>query len=140
MAGMSRAAHDRPTAGDWGNVHATGRDRPRLRGADSAPHRAPRRMGRATRSRQGNPMDAFLSTLLDLSVIVFAVTSMLSVGFGSTFRRILGPLRDPGKVTRAIVANFVLVPALAYLTVQLVPLEPARAIALFLVAAAAGAP
>lgn len=85
-------------------------------------------------------MNAFLPTLPDLSVIVFAVTSMLSVGFGNTFRRILGPLRDPSKVARAVVANFVLVPALAYLTVRFIPLEPPRAVALFLIATAAGAP
>lgn len=85
-------------------------------------------------------MTVYLAILLEMSVIVFAVTSMLSVGFGHTVRQILGPLRDARKVARAFVANFVLVPLLAYIVIQVIPLEPPRAIGLFLTAAAAGAP
>jgi BASS family bile acid:Na+ symporter len=85
-------------------------------------------------------MTAALSTLLDLSVIVFAVASMLSVGLGQTVRQILGPLRNVGAVVRAVIANFVLVPLLALLVLRVIPVEPPLAIGLFLVAAAAGAP
>src|SRR5690606_3534728 len=90
--------------------------------------------------RFGGRMTVYLAILLEMSVIVFAVTSMLSVGFGHTVRQILGPLRDARKVARAFVANFVLVPLLAYIVIQVIPLEPPRAIGLFLTAAAAGAP
>jgi BASS family bile acid:Na+ symporter len=65
---------------------------------------------------------------------------MVSVGFGHTLQSILGPLRNVRNVVRAIVANFVLVPLLAYIVVQLIPLELPRAIGLFLIATAAGAP
>lgn len=85
-------------------------------------------------------MTAVLATLLELSVLIFAVTSMLSVGLSYTVREIIDPLRDARRVIRAIVANFVLVPLLAYLVLQLIPLEVPRAIGLFLVATAAGAP
>src|SRR5690606_30585684 len=71
---------------------------------------------------------------------VFAVTSMLSVGFGNTLQRILGPLRNVRGVVRAVVANFVLVPVLAFVVLQVIPLELPRAIGLFLIASAAGAP
>lgn len=85
-------------------------------------------------------MEQVLASVLDIAVLVFAVSSMLSVGFGNTLTKILGPLRDAGKVVRAVVANFVLVPALAWLVVQFIPLEVPRAIGFFLIAAAAGAP
>lgn len=85
-------------------------------------------------------MDQVLATLLNLSVVVFAVSSMLSVGFGNTLRRLIAPLRDARRVARAVLANFVLVPLLAYVVLQLIPLELTRAIGFFLVATAAGAP
>lgn len=85
-------------------------------------------------------MTEFLSSLLDLSVLVFAVASMLSVGFRYTARQILGPLRNARAVFRTLVANFVLVPLWALAVLRMFPLEEPLAIGLFLVAAAAGAP
>ena len=80
------------------------------------------------------------SRLLDASVVVFAATSMLSVGFGHTVREIFGPLRNLRGVIRALLANFVLVPILAFLVVRLLPLSEPHEIGIFLIAAAAGAP
>ena len=85
-------------------------------------------------------MDQVPTRLLDAAVVVFAVSSMLSVGFGNTLGRLLEPLTDAWRVTRAVLANFVLVPLLAYIVIQVIPLELPRAIGLFLVASAAGAP
>lgn len=85
-------------------------------------------------------MAEVLATLLNLSVIAFAVTSMLSVGFAYTLGEILGPLRDVGGVLRVLLANFVLVPLLAYLVLQVSPLDRPYAVGLMLVATAAGAP
>ena len=85
-------------------------------------------------------MTAFLPWLLNASVVVFAITSMLSVGFGHTVREVLGPLRNVGAVVRALLANFVLVPLLAIAVLRLLPLEEPHAIGLFLIATAAGAP
>lgn len=85
-------------------------------------------------------MSGFFSILLNVSTIVFAVSSMFSVGLANTLKRILGPLRDVGAVTRAVVANFVLVPLLAYLVVQLIPLAGPHAVGLFVIGTAAGAP
>ncbi len=81
-----------------------------------------------------------LAGVLNIAVLVFAVSSMLGVGFGHDWREILGPLRQWRKVLRALAINFVLVPLLAYLVLQLVPMERPLAVGLFLVAAAAGAP
>jgi BASS family bile acid:Na+ symporter len=81
-----------------------------------------------------------LSTLTNLAVLVFSATSMLSVGFSYTLREIVEPLREPRVALLAFVANFVLVPLLAYVVTRLLSLEPAFAVGLLLVATAAGAP
>lgn len=81
-----------------------------------------------------------LASVLNIAVLVFAVTSMLGVGFAHDWRDIVGPLRELRKVLRTLVINFVLVPLLAYLVLQVVPLERPLGIGLFLVGAAAGAP
>jgi BASS family bile acid:Na+ symporter len=84
--------------------------------------------------------DGVLSTVLNLSTLVFAVTSMLSVGFSYTLREIIEPLRDVRGVLVALLANFFLVPLLAYAVTRLLTLEPAMEIGLILVSTAAGAP
>ncbi len=85
-------------------------------------------------------MTELLSSLLSPATQVFAVASMLSVGFGYTVQQILGPLRDTRSVIRALVANFVLVPLLAVVVVQLVSLDQPLEVGLILIATAAGAP
>lgn len=85
-------------------------------------------------------MTEMFAWLLNPSVIVFAAASMLSVGLGQTVGALLGPLRNVGAVLRALIANFVLVPALAVMVLRLLPLPEPHAIGIFLIATAAGAP
>lgn len=85
-------------------------------------------------------MTETVAWLLDISVVVFAVASMLSVGFGNTVGEVLGPLRNVRGVLRALVANFVMVPVLAYVVLQVLPLPEPHAVGIFLIATAAGAP
>ena len=85
-------------------------------------------------------MANFLSSLLDIATLVFAVSSMLSVGFSYTVRELIEPLRNARLVIGALVANFVLVPLLAYAITGFLSLGEGREIGLLLVAAAAGAP
>jgi BASS family bile acid:Na+ symporter len=85
-------------------------------------------------------MSDFLPALLRLAVLVFAVSSMLSVGCGYTLGEILRPLRKPSAVVRTLIANFILVPLLALAVIRLLPMLEPIAIGLFLVATAAGAP
>ena len=85
-------------------------------------------------------MNELLSILIAISVPVFAVTSMLTVGFRYTVHEVVKPLRDiPGVIT-ALVANFVLVPLLALGILQVLRLGRPFAIGLIIVATAAGAP
>jgi BASS family bile acid:Na+ symporter len=81
-----------------------------------------------------------IQVLADLSTLVFVVSSMLSLGLSLTLRQILNPLRNPGFVVRVLLANFVLVPLVAYLLKTVMPLDPSLAIGLILLSTAAGAP
>lgn len=85
-------------------------------------------------------MSAYLSALLRGSVLVFAVSSMFSVGCGYTLGEILQPLRKPIAVARTLITNFILVPLLALTVLRLLPMPEPIAVGLFLVATAAGAP
>lgn len=75
-----------------------------------------------------------------ISVLLFPIASMLAVGLSFTFRQILGPLRYPDSVFRALVANFILVPLLALGISRLLALDPSLAAGMALVGSAAGAP
>jgi BASS family bile acid:Na+ symporter len=75
-----------------------------------------------------------------LSVIVFAIASMLSAGLSFRVRDIIAPFRNPLRVLRAVVANFVLVPLLAAGIARALALDTAETIGLILLGSAAGAP
>ncbi|MGZ4904396.1 MAG: bile acid:sodium symporter family protein [Halobacteriota archaeon] len=83
---------------------------------------------------------AVLEDLANLSVLIFVITNMLAMGLGLTVVQILQPLRNLRLVGKALIANFVLVPLVAYVLVALIPLEQGLAIGLILVGTAAGAP
>jgi bile acid:Na+ symporter, BASS family len=85
-------------------------------------------------------MVAFLQAPLSIAVVVFSVCTMLAVGLGHTLRDVFGPMLDARAVIRALIANFVLVPLLAYGVAQVVPLTPSDVNGLMLIATAAGAP
>jgi BASS family bile acid:Na+ symporter len=84
-------------------------------------------------------MTEFFSSLLNIATLVFAVSSMLSVGFSYTLRQIISPLRNARLVISTLVANFVLVPLLAYGITSVLSIGQGREIGLILVASAAGA-
>ena len=81
-----------------------------------------------------------LSGVANVAVLVFAVTSMLSVGLAHSVKQVLGPLRDLWALARALLANFVLVPLLALGIVRLWPFDRPLEAGLILVAMSAGAP
>ena len=85
-------------------------------------------------------MSEILNVLMQLSVLVFVITSMLSMGLNLTMGQIIEPLRSIRVVILALVANFILVPLLAYVILLIIPLEQGLAIGLMIMATAAGAP
>jgi bile acid:Na+ symporter, BASS family len=85
-------------------------------------------------------MSELLTRVSDLSVQIFAIASMAAVGLRYTLREILAPLRRFWAVVLALAGNFVAVPMLAFVILQVIELDQAYAIGLVLVASAAGAP
>jgi predicted Na+-dependent transporter len=81
-----------------------------------------------------------LSTLVNLAVVVFAVSSMLSVGLAYSFRQVVSPLRNAHAVIRALIANFILVPIFVFAVLAILPLDEPLKVGLLLIACAAGAP
>lgn len=85
-------------------------------------------------------MAEFLNALSNLFTLLFVVTSMLSMGLALTIPQILAPLRNARLIVLALVANFVIVPAVAFLLSRVIPLHQDLQIGLILFGSAAGAP
>jgi predicted Na+-dependent transporter len=85
-------------------------------------------------------MTEVLETLALLSVLVFVIGSMMSMGLSLTMKQIVEPLKNARLVILALVANFILVPILAYLITLVLPLDEPLRIGLILLSTAAGAP
>ena len=85
-------------------------------------------------------MTEVMETLAVLSVLVFVIGSMMSLGLSLKMRQIIEPLRNVRLVILALVANFILVPIIAYVITLIFPLDEAVRIGLILLATAAGAP
>jgi predicted Na+-dependent transporter len=85
-------------------------------------------------------LEAFLSTIAALSGLLFVVASMLAMGLSLTMAQITGPLKNVRLVVLALLANFVLVPALAFLITRVIPLDPALQTGLIILSTVAGAP
>jgi BASS family bile acid:Na+ symporter len=85
-------------------------------------------------------MSDVLAVFSQIATLVFAVASMLTVGLSYTIAQILAPLRDGRAVLRTLLANFVLVPLLAYVIVRVLALPLDASMGLLLLATAAGSP
>ena len=66
--------------------------------------------------------------------MLFVVSSMLAMGLSLTMAQILQPLKNVRLVILALLANFVLVPLLAYLIILIIPLEQSLRIGLVVLA------
>lgn len=85
-------------------------------------------------------MTEIMETLAILSLLVFVIGSMASMGLSLKIKQIIAPLRDLKLVALALVVNFVLVPLVAYLITLALPLDEPLRIGLILLSTAAGAP
>lgn len=85
-------------------------------------------------------MQATIQVLADLNILVFVVSTMLSMGLSLTLKQILEPLSKPDFVGLLLLANFVLVPLVAYLPTRVISLDPSLEIGLILLATPASAP
>lgn len=85
-------------------------------------------------------MNVTFETLATLSVLLFVVSSMVSMGLGLTLTEIRVPLSDRRLVGTALLANFVLAPAVALGITAVLPLRQDIVFGLILLSTSAGAP
>lgn len=81
-----------------------------------------------------------LSVILQVSLLVFVVSSMLAMGLSLTVTQIIEPLRSVRLVFTALAVNFVAVPLIGWGIAELLSLDEGLAIGLTIMAVAAGAP
>jgi predicted Na+-dependent transporter len=85
-------------------------------------------------------MIEYLHSVGKVTVLTYVVSSMLVMGMSQRLGDVVAPLRHPLMVVVALTVNFVAAPLVAFLLSRLIPLQPAHAIGLLLLASAAGSP
>jgi predicted Na+-dependent transporter len=80
-----------------------------------------------------------LTIIAQVSGLLGIVGSMLAMGLGLTLSQIIQPLKNARLVVLALLANFVLVPLLAYGISLIFPLDDSLKIGLLVLANSAGA-
>ena len=81
-----------------------------------------------------------LQWLVKGSLVVFVVSSMLSIGLAVQTAQLVAPLRSPTWILRALLANFVLAPVVALSIGAVLTIDPGYELGLLLLGFAAGAP
>jgi predicted Na+-dependent transporter len=84
--------------------------------------------------------ESFFSSVAALSGLLFVVASMLGTGLSLSVSQIVRPLKNIPLVILALVANFVLVPLLAWGITSLITLDEPLKIGLIVLSTVAGAP
>ena len=85
-------------------------------------------------------LNDFLSAIAGIFGLLFVVTSMLAMSLSLSFEQMTQPLKNARLVILALLANFVLVPLLAFAITKVIPLEESLQIGVILLGTAAGAP
>lgn len=80
-----------------------------------------------------------LAGVTNLLVILFVITTMLSIGLGLTMAQILATAGRFNLMGRALLVNLVLIPALAFVLVRAFPTNPQLGLGVLLMAMAPGA-
>jgi BASS family bile acid:Na+ symporter len=85
-------------------------------------------------------LQELITLLAQVAGLLFIVSSMLAMGMSLTIQQIFAPLKNVRLVVLALLANFVLVPLLAFIITRIIPMDESLQIGLIVLATAAGAP
>ena len=85
-------------------------------------------------------MQPVLTTIANLAIWIFVITSIAAMGLQLTGMEILAPLKRKWLLSISLVANFLIVPLFAIFVLRIIPLNQGLATGLLIVATAAGAP
>jgi len=85
-------------------------------------------------------MEVILQQFANLSVLIYIFSTMLSMGLNFFPKQFLEPLKDKNLILKSLAANFILLPIITYIILQVIPLGQGLTIGLILMAAGAGSP
>lgn len=85
-------------------------------------------------------MEVILQQFANLSILIYIVSTMISMGLSFFPKQFIEPLQDKKLILKSLAANFILVPLVTYIILRLIPLQPGLVIGLVLMAAGAGSP
>jgi predicted Na+-dependent transporter len=85
-------------------------------------------------------LNDFFSAIAGISGLLFVVTSMLAMSLSLSVTQMTQPLKNVRLVILALLANFVLVPLLAFAIIKIIPMDQSLQIGVILLGTAAGAP
>jgi predicted Na+-dependent transporter len=85
-------------------------------------------------------LNDFFSAIAGISGLLFVVTSMLAMSLSLRAQQMTQPLKNIRLVILALLANFVLVPLLAFAIIKIIPMDQSLQIGVILLGTAAGAP
>ena len=85
-------------------------------------------------------MEVILQQFANLSVLIYIVSTMLSMGLNFFPKQFLEPLKDKSLILKSLAANFILLPIATYIIIHMIHLDQGLAIGLILMAAGAGSP
>lgn len=97
-------------------------------------------MENSLRLHESQRVTEFFAAVSQISVVVFLLASMSEIGLRLTLQQIVLPLRKIRLLGLAMLANFIIAPALALGIARLLQLEEPFAIGLLLLGLSAGAP
>ena len=79
-----------------------------------------------------------LAQYVGLTIVVFLITAMFSLGLDLTVRQIIEPLRNKSLVAKALLTNALVVPLIAFGLTSIIPMHEGFRIGIILYALAAG--
>jgi BASS family bile acid:Na+ symporter len=81
-----------------------------------------------------------LGLIFNLSVVLFVVATMLSMGLALNLSQIIDPLKKPLLVADVVITNFLLIPLATLALIFLLPVDEGTRIGLIILSLSAGAP
>ncbi len=85
-------------------------------------------------------MEVILQQIANISIIIYIVSTMLYMGLSFFPKQFIEPLKNKSLILKSLTANFILMPIITYIILQLIPLQPGLAIGLVLMTLGAGSP
>lgn len=85
-------------------------------------------------------MEVILQQIANLSILIYIVSTMLYMGLSFFPKQFIEPLKNKKLILKSLAANFMLLPIITYIILQIIPLQQGLAIGLVLMATGAGSP